>query len=205
MARARRSTRRRSRIGLVSVFHHHHAWWVYYRADGRPVRRRVSTDHAEALQRAAEINRQLNGADPPVSSFQPITVRELRAKFLQHHEQVLLSALATIARYRTATQYVENFCRTRTAPQYAHELSAADFTAYLRTVSVSPNGRTRGRRRPLRDKGVQFILQTVRSMFAFAARPPTESAMQLVIDQSGSARGVNGELIDLGVLRSLSI
>jgi integrase len=170
MARARQSPPRRNRIGQVSVFLRHHAWWVYYRADGRPVRRRVATDHAEALHSAAELNRQLQGADPNPNSFQPITVRELRAKFLQHHEDVLHSSLATIARYRTATQYVENFSRARNDGRHAHDLSATAFTAYLRTVLVQPNGRSGGRRRHLRDKGVQFILQTVRSMYSFAAR-----------------------------------
>src|SRR5262249_30669960 len=41
---------------------------------------------------------------------------------------------------------------------------------YLRSVEVAPNGHPNTTRRCLRDKGIQFVLETARAMFAFAAR-----------------------------------
>ena len=44
------------------------------------------------------------------------------------------------------------------------------FAAYLRKVEVAPNGHPNTERRQLRDKGVQFILETCRSMYTFALK-----------------------------------
>src|SRR5262249_38283799 len=44
------------------------------------------------------------------------------------------------------------------------------FLAYLRGLVVSPNGHAHSRRRPIRDKGIRFILETCRSLCAFGLR-----------------------------------
>ena len=51
-----------------------------------------------------------------------------------------------------------------------HDLQPDQFAAYLRAVEVAPNGHPRAVRRKLRDKGVRFILETCRGMYAFAAQ-----------------------------------
>ena len=115
MKRSRRRSTRRKRVGRVSYYLHHGAWWVYYRDGQRQVRRRVGSDERQAEQLAARLNAQLTAAEPTMFSFEPVTVEELRHKFLDHHEHVLGSSLATIRRYRTATRRrnPQNFWRAQ--------------------------------------------------------------------------------------------
>jgi len=56
MVRARKRKPRRRRIGRVSYFPHHGAWYVYYRDGQRPVRHRVGDSEELAAQVAAEVN-----------------------------------------------------------------------------------------------------------------------------------------------------
>jgi integrase len=170
MSARRRGSPKRTRIGKVSVYPHHGAWWVYYREGGRPVRRKVADDKGEAAQVAAQINAQLASNSPTLLSFQPVAVPDLRARYLDYHENVLRSSLATVRRYRAATAHLEAFARTRERTTMAHEVQPDGFAAYLRTIRVAPNGHPNAARRALRDKGVQFILECCRSLYGFAAQ-----------------------------------
>lgn len=165
MARRRRTPVRR-RIGRVSLYPHHGAWWVYFRESGRQVRRRVANVEAEAEQIAARINSELTSSAPTMLTFQPISTLELRAKFLAHHEQVLKSSVATVRRYRAATQHLVDFA----GHSPAHTLAADRFALFLREKEVSPNGHPHTAMRRLRDKGVRYLLEVCRSLYAFAIR-----------------------------------
>lgn len=160
----------RFRIGRVSVYFHHGGWWLYYRQQDRPVRRRVAETREAAERIAAELNVQLTVAAPSMFDFRPIGAAELRAEFLDFHEHVQRSSIGTIERYGTATQHLIEYVATLPRPAMAHEISATGFATYLRSSRVSPNGHRNTVVRPLRDKGVQFIMETCRSMFAFAQR-----------------------------------
>lgn len=109
MSRTKRGRVQRKRVGKVSCYHHHGAWWIYYR-DGRDqIRRRVGDSEEAAGQLAAQVNAQLSvGALTPFSST-PLRLGELRRRFLEHHELVLRSSLATVSRYRAATAHLEEF------------------------------------------------------------------------------------------------
>ena len=48
----------RFRIGKVSVYLHHGAWWLYYRENGRPVRSKVALKQDDAERIAAQVNAQ---------------------------------------------------------------------------------------------------------------------------------------------------
>ncbi len=169
MARRRKKAGKRFRIGKVSGYFHHGAWWVYYREGGRPVRKKVAAEQAEAEQVGAQINAQLSVGSPTLLEFTPISVPDLRNQFLDYHEQVLRSSLATIRRYRTATQHLEDFDQ-QAKPRMVHEIRDESFVLYLRKIEVAPNGHANSAKRPLRDKGIQFILETCRAMYAFAAK-----------------------------------
>ena len=162
----------RRRIGRVSVYQHRLRWWVYYRENGRPIRRAVADDRRAAEQVAAQINLELTSAAPTLFSFRPILVAELQRTFLDYHEHVIRSSLATVNRYRTATQHLVNFCSEVPAGrvQPAHEIEVEAFVRYLRTIRVASNGHAHTRRRPLRDNGVRFILETCRSLYGYAAK-----------------------------------
>ncbi len=165
MARARQRKPRRRRVGRVSYFPHHGAWYVYYRDGQRTVRHRVGESEELAAQVAAEVNGQLASAAPTMFSFVPVSVAELRRRFLDHHEEVLRSSLATVRRYRTATKHLENFAGN----QPAHQINVDQFVRHLRKLKIAPNGHSNTARRPLLDKGIAYILETARSLYGYAA------------------------------------
>lgn len=91
--RSRRKPSRR-RVGRVSYYLHHGAWWVYYRDGDSIVRRRVAESEADAERIAAQLNAQLASATPTLLTFQPIQVGPLCEQFLANHETVLRSSIA---------------------------------------------------------------------------------------------------------------
>ena len=98
------------RVGRVSYYPHHGAWHVYYRDGDRQVRRTVADDRGGC--RPGRRPGQRPAATPrrrPCWPSRPITVPELRRRFLDYHEHVLRSSLATVGRYRAATQHLEDF------------------------------------------------------------------------------------------------
>jgi integrase len=160
----------RSRIGRISVYPHHGAWWIYYRDGGRPVRRKVAPTREEAERIAAQVNAQLAIGAPTMTAFTSISVAELRRRFLDFHEGALGSSLGTVRRYRAATQHLEDFATQQPRPPLAHEVRPDAFAVYLRAVELAPNGHPNAVRRRLRDKGVRFILETCRSLYNFARK-----------------------------------
>lgn len=170
MARRTHTPSPRFRVGRVSVYLHHGTWWLYFREGGSPVRRKISPSREEAEQVAAQVNAQVTAGSPTLLSFTPIEVSDLRQQFLDHHEHVLKSSMGTVRRYRTATQHLEDFVRSHARPPRAHEVKAGTFAAYLRKLEVAPNGHKNTAKRKLRDAGVQYILETNRSMYNFALK-----------------------------------
>lgn len=168
--RASRSRSAKLRVGKVTVYPHHGSWWVYYRDGGKPVRRKVASTRPDAEQVAAQVNAQLAQGAPTLLAFTAIGVGELRRAFLDYHENVLGSTLSTVSRYRAATQHLLDFVSCTPRPPLAHDVRADRFAAYLREVEVAPNGHANTAKRRLRDKGVQFILETCRAMYAYAGK-----------------------------------
>jgi integrase len=170
MARRKRGSSPRFRVGTVSVYLHHGAWWLYYREQGNPVRTKVGLGRADAEAVAAQVNAQLTSRSPTLLSFSPISIHELRQQFLDYHEHVLKSSLGTVRRYRTATQHLDVFVVQQACPPQVHQLKPDAFAAYLRRIEVAPNGHKNTAKRKLRDKGIQFVLETCRSMFNYAVK-----------------------------------
>ncbi len=164
----RRCTRRR--IGRVSIYLHHGAWWVYYRENDKPIRRHVGPDERAAERIAAEVNSQLTSDAPTLFTFIPVTVSELCQRFLKDHREVLGSSVATVNRYRTATQHLVDYASGLGRELKAQDLSVAAFISFLRQRLVSPNGHGNTKKRKLRGKGLRFVLEVCRSLYAFAAK-----------------------------------
>jgi len=160
----------RKRIGKVSYYLHHGSWWVYYLDGERQVCRRTGPDEKAAETIAAQVNAQLATAAPTMFSFQPLAMSELCQQFLDHHEHVLRSSVATIRRYRTALRHLENFATRNRGPVQAQDIDADRFVRYLRTINVAPNGHKNAAKRKLRDKGILFILEVCRNLYTFAGR-----------------------------------
>ena len=169
MATRKRSKKnQRFRIGSVSVYKHRCSWWLYYRENGSVRRRRASEDIAEAQAIAAQVNAQLAGGRPTFFSFQPTAIEDLVRCWLDYHENVRRSSVATCLRYRAAVSHLVRFVQDNTAGRHAHEVNPEDFLRYLRTIEVAPNGHPNSRTRRLRDKGIKFILCACRSMYGLA-------------------------------------
>jgi integrase len=166
----RRKRATRKRVGRVSYYHHHGSWYLYYREGTARVRRRIGPLETEAAQLAAEVNAQLSAGSRSFLSFVPVTIGELRRSFLDDHDQVRHSSIATVRRYRTATLYLERFATTKAPGLKAHELRVEEFVRWLRSLEVAPNGHPNSPHRRLREKGIRFILETSRSLYRFAAR-----------------------------------
>jgi integrase len=170
MGSRKRCRSARFRVGKVSGYLHHGTWWLYYRELGKPVRRKAALQRDDAEKLAAQINAQLTAGSPGLLSFSAIDVAELRRQFLDYHELVLKSSLGTVCRYRAATQHLENFVHQQPKPPQAHQVRPTAFAAYLRQIEVAPNGHPNTAKRQLRDKGIQFILETCRSLYTFALK-----------------------------------
>jgi integrase len=160
----------RFRVGKVSVYLHHGAWWAYYRDGGKQVRRKIAATRAVAERVAAQVNAQLANGEPTLLAFSPLGVPELRKQFVDYHEHVLKSSMGTVRRYRAATQHLENFVTQQPRTPLVHQVRPDAFATYLRKLEVAPNGHKNTAKRRLRDKGIQFILETCRSMYNFALK-----------------------------------
>lgn len=141
----------RIRVGKVTLFLHHNAWWIYFSEGTHRVRRKVGPDQKEAEIVAAQTNLQLTQGAPTVFSFQPVSVAELRKQFLEYHEHVLKSSVGTLNRYRAATKHLEDFATWQRCVPEAHEVRPDAFASYLRQTDapeaslrrVHQNGQTR--------------------------------------------------------------
>jgi integrase len=160
------------RVGKVLAYRRGQVWYLCYHENGQRRRPRVGTDKKAARQLAAQVNAQLQLGAPAALSFEPISIPELRRRWLGHHEQVLRSSVQTINRYRTATDHLLSFLETRPVRHAAHFHSshAEQFVCHLRGLRVSPNGHAHTAKRPLMDKGLRFVLECCRALFNYAAR-----------------------------------
>ncbi|MHC4248167.1 MAG: tyrosine-type recombinase/integrase [Planctomycetota bacterium] len=169
----RRRSRKNIHVGKVSVFFRGASWHIYYREDGKARRVRIGPDRKAAEKRAAEVNAELSHEVPSAFGFERVTVEELVRMWLEHHELVLRSSVATVRRYRSALEHLLGFVRERRPGLTVDALNprtAESFVKRLRRTPVSPNGHPKTKKRPLRDKGVVFVLGTCRSLFNYAAR-----------------------------------
>ncbi len=85
---------------------------------------------------------------------------------------MLRSSVATINRYRTATEHLLSFVgekSVRLASNF-HARHAEEFVRHLRAIRVAPNGHPHTAKRPLLDKGIKYILESCRALFGYALR-----------------------------------
>jgi integrase len=159
------------RVGKVQGYQRGKVWYLCYFENGQRKRPRVGLDRKAAQLLAAQTHEQLERGAPSSLSFQPISVTELRQRWLEHHEQVLRSSVASVRRYRAATDHLLAYLNNENSVRLASMLTpqhAEAFVVYLRQLEKAPNGHPKARKRPLRDKGIKFILQVCRSMFTYA-------------------------------------
>ena len=161
------------RIGRVRAYLRGEVWYLCYWENGHRRQPRVSRDQAVARQQAAEINAQLESGAPSNYGFDPISFTDLQRRWLDHHEYVRRTSLQTIRRYRAATNHLLRFTTDVQPVRRVSDfrtLQAEAFVRYLREVRVAPNGHAHAVKRPLRDKGVKFILEICSTLLNYAAK-----------------------------------
>ena len=161
------------RIGKVVIYLRGKVWYLRYHEQGRRRQVRASTDLNSARQLASQVNAQLEVGAPAATSFEPLSMPELRSRWLDHHEHVRRSSIATVTRYRTATDHLLRFVKKVMPVRHASQFRgthAEAFVRHLRELKVAPNGHANTTKRLLRDKGLKFVLETCRSMFNFAIK-----------------------------------
>lgn len=167
------STRNSFRVGRVQAYTRGRIWYLCYHEHGVRRRPRIGPERKAAQQVAAQVNAQLECGQPGLLSFDPVTVVELRRRWLDHHEHVLRSSVATVARYRTATSHLVKFLNDVHPVRMASQFTPRDaeaFVRWLRSIEVAPNGHPKSPKRPLMDKGVKYILETCRALFTYAGK-----------------------------------
>jgi integrase len=160
------------RVGKVQAYLRNKVWYLCYHDQGKRFRPRVGSCPREARKLAAQVNGQLASHAPASLSFEPVSIADLRGRWLEHHEQVLRSSPQTVDRYRTATDHLLRFLERRPV-RHASAFRAGhaeEFVKHLRGLSVSPNGHANTAKRPLMDKGLKYVLECCRALFNYAAR-----------------------------------
>src|SRR5688500_15788166 len=97
------------RVGKVRAYLRGRIWYLCYFENRERRRPRVGPDRNVARQLAAQTNAQLEIGAPAPLSFEPLGVSELRERWLAYHENVLRSSVATVRRYRAASDHLINF------------------------------------------------------------------------------------------------
>src|SRR5688572_23848295 len=124
------------RVGKVSAFRRGRIWYLRYHEQGQRRQPRIGPERDLARQTAAEINAQLEAGAPSSLGFEPISIPELRERWLRFHEHVRRSSLNTIDRYRAATQHLIQFIERTRPLRRASDLKphhAEQFVEYLRS------------------------------------------------------------------------
>jgi len=166
-------SRSRFRVGKVTVYQRGRSWHVYYRENGATRRVKIGEDRTEAERHAAEVNAQLANGLRSSFGFERIRVEELVPRWLERHEFVMRSSMATIKRYRSAIAHFLRFVRKHHPGLAADRLTnsiAEDFVKHLRMTKISPNGHPKATKRLLRDKGIINVLRTCRALMNYAAK-----------------------------------
>ena len=151
------------RVGRVRAHRRGRVWYLAYYEHGQRRQPRVGQDRDVARQMAAEINGQLEVGAPSALSFQPISIPDVRQRWLDFHEHVRRSSVHTIRRYRSATEHLLEFVRDERPLARVSDFrsqNAEGFIRFLRMKKVAPNGRKKVRKQTLRDAGIRFIAAT---------------------------------------------
>jgi integrase len=166
---AKRRKPARIRIGRVSIYFHHNAWWLYYRSGGKVCRIKSGSCQLTAEQQAGQIHGQLSLGQLSVPVNGTVDVVAVKQQFLDHHEFVRKSSMNTVRRYRAALVHLVNYVNSLGRKLSLHLISVDAFVCYLRQLEVAPNGHPNSPKRRLRDTGIRYILEVCRSLLSFAS------------------------------------
>lgn len=160
------------RCGKVAVVQRGDRFWLSYIEDGQTIRRPVGGSLDDAQAAAAQVNAQLHQHAPTLLGFKPIAPRDFLQQWLDYHEFVAHSSVATIARYRAAAEHFISYLEQRGIRRLDRITAeiARGYAKYLRTKPIAPNGHPHTKRRLMRDKTVIFCMEVARTLLNRAAK-----------------------------------
>lgn len=124
---AKRRKPARLRIGRVSIYFHHNAWWLYYRSGGKVCRIKSGSCQLTAEQQAGQINSLLSLGQLSMPLNGTVDVDVVKQQFLDHHEHVRKSSMNTVRRYRAAIEHPVTFVKSLGCKVSLHLISVDGF------------------------------------------------------------------------------
>ncbi|HEY3324252.1 MAG TPA: tyrosine-type recombinase/integrase [Planctomycetota bacterium] len=160
------------RCGKVAIVQRGEKFWLSYIEDGQTIRRPVGCSLDDAQSAAAQVNAQLHQHAPTLLGFKPIAPREFLQQWLDYHEFVAHSSVATIDRYRAAAGHFIDYLAGRAVKSLDRITVdvARGYAKHLRTKQIAPNGHPHTKRRLMKDKTVIFCMEVARTLLNRAAK-----------------------------------
>ena len=145
---------------------------LYYREDGKTVRKGIDGNLAVARATATKVAAALRDNRPSPLRFARTSPETMVAGFLDYVAQVQNLAWRTQDRYRAALDRFLEFAAEAkiTGVDAVQEHSVEDFVRWLRGQTRTRNGAEQGKRNEYKTGGIKFILCTCRTAFNWAAR-----------------------------------
>lgn len=162
------------RIGKVTIYKRGLTYYLYYREDGRSIRRSVDGNLATAEATAFKVSAALAEHRPSPLGYQRTSPTAMVTAFLDAATNVQQLALRTQDRYRAALDRFLEYARDAgvTYIDAVTETSVEGFVRWLRGQRRPRNGMRvkKATVEAYATGGIRFILATCRTAFNWAAR-----------------------------------
>jgi hypothetical protein len=117
------------RIGSVTIYRRGKSYSLYYRENGKTIRRKIDGNLAVAEATAGKIVQSLAEQRATEFAYERVSPRELVDQFLDYGETVRKHSIGTIERYRAALELFVRFSSRRTR--------SAGFAAFWKALSCA--------------------------------------------------------------------
>jgi len=156
----------------VTIYRRGLSFFLYYRENGKSVRRRVEGNLAVARATPTKVAGALDEERPSPIGFRKVDPATLVSEFVAYTANVQNLALRSQDRYRAALERFVEFAQERGIKSIDHVGAATveDFVAWLRTRTRARNGHENAKKSGYKTGGIQFILSTCRTTFNWAAK-----------------------------------
>lgn len=160
------------RIGRVTVYRRGTTYSLYYRENGKTVRKKIDGNLAVAKATAAKVEASLASGQRSPIGFDRTTPSELVEKYVDYVSHTQQLALRTRDRYRAALDRLIEFCDEQDVKSIDtfDVARVEDFVRWLRGQTRTRNGAAKGKRQKYKTGGIRFILCTCRTAFRWATR-----------------------------------
>jgi len=160
-----------SRLGKVSIYRRGSSYWIYFRDDGKTVRKKIDGDLATAKATASQVNVYLEQNRPSQFNYQTKSVATVVDDFLDHCKLARGLRVRTVRRYRAALDHFVDFIKSRPNLyniDQVKESTVDEFVRYMHDKKRVRSGEKKGPRGNYTATGIAFILSTCRTLFNYA-------------------------------------